>query len=256
MKQVKVNESTRVVTSNKFIHAEGLQNLKIKERKLLYIAISQCRKTDKKFFEYHLSAKDFAELMEIDASNIYAEGQKISTTLRPIMITYRKIDEHGEYINEDYNLFSCMKYGKNYGFSIKFNTDMTDLLLQLKGNFTQPLLSDFLQMNSRYSISIWHLMQEKMKSKKPYGENRIDFYLSLIELRQVTGTENKFIQISQFKEKVLDKAIREIKDSCGVIVNYSNVKSDHTVIGFDFTAYSKWCPADKMHPVYAGKRKI
>ena len=39
----------------------------------------------------------------------------------------------------------------------QLNRDMTDFLLELKGDFTQPLLEDFLKMKSHYSMAIWHL---------------------------------------------------------------------------------------------------
>lgn len=253
MKKAEIKEQMKVVTSNKFIHADGLQNLSIKERKLLYIAISQCRINDKEFYEYRISAKEFADLMDIDVSNLYEEAGKIA---RDLCLTLIKCEDKNDKNNTRiYTVFSYIDYGK-IGFAMKLNSDISELLLQLKSNFTQPLLEDFLRMKSPYSIAIWHLMQEKMKSKKPYGDNHIDFYLSLEELRQVTGTENKFIQLGQFKERVLDKAIREIKDSCSVNVMYKNVKVSRTVVGFDFTAYSIWCPVEKINPVYLGKRKI
>lgn len=47
----------------------------------------------------------------------------------------------------------------------QLNRDMTDFLLELKGDFTQPLLEDFLKMKSHYSMAIWHLMQREMMSK-------------------------------------------------------------------------------------------
>ena len=59
-------------------------------------------------------------------------------------------------------------------------------------------------------------------------------------MRQVTGTENKLKQIGQFKERVLDKAIREIKDNCGVVVTYTNLKKSRTVIGFHFVAVQEY----------------
>ena len=41
----------RIITSNTFITAKGLEELSLKARKLLYIAIAQCRMSDNKFSE-------------------------------------------------------------------------------------------------------------------------------------------------------------------------------------------------------------
>ena len=89
-------------------------------------------------------------------------------------------------------------------------------------------------------MAVWHLMQREMHSKKPGVTQALEFDLTLAELRSVTGTENKLKQIGQFKDRVLDKAIREIRDNCGVVVTYTNIKKSRTVIGFHFSAISEY----------------
>ena len=65
VRKVDIRDSVKTVTSNNFISAKGLETLSLKARKMLYIAISQCRMTDETFFVYSISAKEFAEIMEI-----------------------------------------------------------------------------------------------------------------------------------------------------------------------------------------------
>ena len=79
-------------------------------------------------------------------------------------------------------------------------------------------------------------MQRQMKSKLVGITDTIEFDLTLEELRQITGTEKTFERLSDFKRYVLDKAIREIKDNCGVIITYTNIKRSRTVVGFHFSA--------------------
>ena len=55
-----------------------------------------------------------------------------------------------------------------------------------------------------------------------------------------TQAEKKLRQIGQFKERVLDKAIREIKDNCAVVVTYTNIKSGRRIVGFHFTARQEY----------------
>lgn len=136
-----------------------------------------------------------------------------------------------------YPLFSKCEY-RNGLLTIKLNPDMTDFLLQLKGDFSKPLLNDFMKMKSNYSMAIWHLMQREMRSHKPLITEVIEFDLSLEELREVTGTQNKLKQLGQFKEKCFDKALREIFDNCGVKITYDNIKRGRTVIGFRCKAVS------------------
>ena len=85
-------------------------------------------------------------------------------------------------------------------------------------------------------MAIWHLMQREMHSKKPGTSDKIEFDLSVEEIRRVTGTEKKFVRLSDLKRYILDKALREIKNNCGVEISYQNIKSGKTVVSFHFTA--------------------
>lgn len=234
--QLDTRESVRVVTTNDFITACGLENISLKARKLLYIAISQCTRTDEEFYEYEISAKKFAELMNVSPTHVYEEADKITDELMRGFIRIATTKSKKSF--RKYSLFNKCEYSEEAVLRFKLNKDMTDFLLELKGSFTQPLLHDFLHMNSPYSMAIWHLMQREMRSKKAYGNKVIEFDLSLEELRQVTGTTDKLKQLVHFKERVLDKALREIKDNCGVKITYTNTKSNRTVTGFHFTAVS------------------
>lgn len=251
--------SIKVVSANDFITAKELSALPLNSRKLLYLAISQCKKSDKEFYEYAISAKDFAEMMGIDESNIYRDGRKITGRLMGLSLD---CDLYGQGY-EQYGLFSKCTYKKKDGIiRFKLNPDMTNFFLNLKKDFSQPLLEDFVHMNSPYSMAIWHLMQREMHSKKPSITQTIEFDLTLAELRSVTGTESKLRQIGQFKERVLDKAIREIRDNCGVVVTYTNIKDSRTIVGFHFTAIQEHhideatIPEHIKRQVEEGKRRI
>lgn len=236
-KEMDTRPSVKVVTDNRFIVANGLSNLKLKERKLLYLAISQVKKNDKELYEYRISAKDFADLMGIVPDNVYREAKEICKAIRPAGITC-DTSRDGKNETIEYSLFSFIKYGEDSDIVFRLNQDMAEFLLDLKKNFTQPLLQDFLKMNSPYSMAIWHLFQREMHSRKPScsSDDEIVFELSLEELRKVTGTEDKLNKLSHFKERILDKALREIKENCGVVVTYENITVKRAVKGFRFTA--------------------
>ena len=233
-REIDKRDSLRVVTSNSFITAKGLESLSLKARKLLYIVTAQCRMNDEKFYEYSISPKEFAELMEIDKSNVYREAKKITTELSKSFIEIIPEDKKGY---RQYPLMASSIYEEEK-MVIELNPRMTSFLLQLKKDFSKPLLNDFMKMNSPYSMAIWHLFQREMHSRKP-GTRRIEFFVSVEELRKVTGTENKLKQIGQFKERVLDKALREIKDNCATNITYTNRKKGKNVIGFDFVAINE-----------------
>ena len=101
-----------------------------------------------------------------------------------------------------------------------------------------------------------------MKSRKTGVTDVVEFELTLEELRSATGTTNKFERLSQFKVKVLDKAISEIKDNCGVLVTYANVKRGRTVTGFHFIVKSLYyidsaeIPESVRRHAEEGKKRI
>lgn len=236
-KKVDTRNSVRVVTSNNFLRAAGLEKTSLKARKLLYIAMSQSKQTDKGFFEYSISAQDFAKLMGTSVQTVYQDADTMTDEL---MKGFIKIDQRPEgkgFLK--FCLFEECSYS-NAVLTFKMSKDMTPILLGLKKDFSKPLLADFLQMNSNYSIEIWHLMQQYMHSLKPGITDKIEFDISLDELRRVTGTEDKLKKISQFKERVLDQAIKEISERCGVNITYENLKTGRAVTGFHFIAKSQF----------------
>ena len=171
--------------------------------------------------------------MGVADSNVYHEADNITNQLMSCIILCKGKDEKSF---RKYSIFSMCEYEKNGMLYFKLNSDMTSFLLHINKNFSKPLLSDFLKMNSPYSMALWHLMQREMKSKKPKSTDIITFDLSLQEIREVTGIENKFTKVSDVKRYVIDKAIREIYDNCAVKITYDNIKKGRNIIGFRFNA--------------------
>lgn len=232
-KKIDTRENLRVVTDNSVISAPELSELSLNARKLLYIAISQCRKNDKEFYEYETTPSELADMWGIDSSNVYQAADKITDELMKIF--FKRIPPAGQKGFDKQHLFEKCSY-KDYVVSFKLHKEMTDLLLGLDNNFSKPLVWDFMKMRSPYSMAIWHLMQREMKSFKPMMSAPIEFDITLDELREVTGTQNKLKQIGEFKSRVLDKALDEIRKNCWTDITYTNIKQGRTVTGFRFTA--------------------
>lgn len=241
---IDVRDVVRTVTSNSLITASGLEKLSLKARKMLYIAIAQCRKNDKEFYTYEINVKDFSHLMGVADSNVYHEADRITDELMASFIQYR--EPENKYFKK-FQLFETCEYNHKGSIIFELNKQMAGFLLNLKKDFSQPLLLDFMKMKSPYSMSIWHLIQREMNSRKPGISQEIKFFLDLDELRTVTGTQNKLKQIGQFKERVFNKALREIYENCGVAIDYDNVKHGRRIIGFQCNARSVlFVPEEKI----------
>ena len=231
-RELECGSDVRVVTSNNFIRAAGLENISLKAMKLLYLAMAQSRKTDKEFFEFTKKKKKFAELMEVHPSNVYDTADEITDELMHgfIVCSMNKREF------EKFHLFRICSYQEGKGITFRISEEMTPLLLNLQRDFSQPLLNAFMKMRSNYSIKIWHFFQLKMKQKDgPSISNPIVFTVTVDELRDVTGTKNKLHQIGQFKDRVLEQAIRDIYKCCAVRVSYTQNKEGRKVVSFNFT---------------------
>lgn len=236
VKKIDKRESLTVVTDNGLIDAQDLPKLSLNARKLFYVAVSQCKRNDKEFYEYETTPAELAEMWGISRQEVYQVAEKICKELMQIVITIRT----GKKAFKMRHLFEKCNYDDDAVLTFKLHNEMTDLLLGLKKDFSKPLVWDFMKMRSPYSMALWHLFQKEMKSFKPMMTQRIEFDISLEELRAVTGTEKKFKQVGQFKQFVLDKALKEIKRNCWVDITYTNIKRGRTITGFRFTAQSIW----------------
>ena len=140
-------DDIRVVTSNNFLRATGLEKISLRARKLLYIALAQSRFNDKKLFEYTISAKEFASLTGVQANHIYEEADKITDELMKGFVKYRPFGRR-EFVK--HQLFKTCRYVDG-DLTFELSEEMTPIVLNLRHDFSMPLLHDFLQMRSNYS---------------------------------------------------------------------------------------------------------
>ena len=250
-KHVDSREAVRVITSNEFISVKELSSLSLNARKLLYLAIAQCRMDDSIFYEYEVSPSELAEMWGVTRQQVYQVADEITDELMKIVLRFK-----GDRKFSKRHLFYACSYDENSMITFQIHKDMADLFLGLKRDFSKPLLWDFMKMRSSYSMAIWHLMQKEMKSFKPAISAPIEFDLTLEELRAVTGTERKFKQVGQFKQYVLDKALKEIKKNCWVDITYENIKDGRTVIGFRFTAVNVFGGIDRGNMSHRLKQRL
>ena len=234
-RKIDKRDSLRVVTDNRVIDAGDLPKLSLDARKLFYVAVSQCRKDDKEFYQYETTPTELAEMWGVSRQAVYQMAKKTCKELMQIVIILQNEGKKGFKMR---HLFEKCDYDDDAVLTFKLHNEMTDLLLGLKKDFSKPLVWDFMKMRSPYSMALWHYFQKEMNSFKPMISQRFEFDATLEELRKITGTENKLKSLSEFKRFVLDKALKEIKKNCWVAITYTNIKRGRTVTGFRFTAQS------------------
>lgn len=232
--EINNRKDLRVVTSNDFIFNKDVARLSLNAKKLLYIAIAQCRMQDGEFYTYEITPKELAKIMDVSVKRIY---QCIDDITDELMKTIIKKEDGIKWRKK--NLFSECSYTYEKLIEFKIDSSMKEFFLEQKRNFAQPLLYEFMNMHSSYSIAVWHLLQIAAKNK--YITNTT-IRITLEDLRKVTGTENILKQLVHFKTKVLKQAIKDIEKVCCLKIEYKNVKKGRSVYAFDFTFKSKYEP--------------
>ena len=246
-------DTVRMVTDNSIIDAQDLPKLSLDARKLFYIAVSQCKKNDKEFYTYETTPTELSEMWGVSRQAVYQMAKKTCKELMQIVITLPNDGKKGFRMR---HLFEKCDYDDSSVLTFKLHKEMSDLLLGLKKDFAKPYVWDFMKMRSPYSMAIWHLFQREMKSFKPLMTDRIEFDISLEELRRVTGCENKLKQVGQFKERVLDKALVEIKRNCWTDITYTNNKRGRFITGFRFSAVSVFGHVNVDDLTYRQQKKL
>ncbi len=232
-REVDTRDIIKVVTKNDFIVAKGLEQLSLNARKLLYLAIAQCRKDDTEFYQYSVSPSELADLWGTKRSNVYKQADRITDELMRLFISISN-DSKKCFVKK--HVFENCAYDEERVLTFELHKDMTDMMLKITGDFTQPPMVEVMKIRSKYSIEIWHLMQREMRSVLPGISSPIEFELTIEELRKVTGTEDKLGLTANFKKKVLDQAIKEIRENLLANISYMDIKRGRKVVAFRFTA--------------------
>lgn len=225
-----LNDNNYVVQSNNLI--SGKQSLSLNGAKILRTAIMQIQPEDIDLKPYVISTNELAELLHISKDNIY---RVIDSASNELMGSYAEArTEYGAKRKfKKINWVSFVEYDSDIGFAIKLNSDMKPYLLNLKERYTQYTLDNILSMKSIYGVRIFELLSEKIKTKTiPRGGVNVE--MSMQYLRECCDCEDKYERFSQFKARVLDRAIEEIERVTTYRVKYDYIKKGKAVTGIRF----------------------
>lgn len=238
-----------VVQSNNLIR--GKQSLTLNEAKLIRAAIMQIVKEDTEFKAYSLSAKEFADLLSVNPSNIYRDAEKICRGITNKPVELKAVDaETGHTKWRTIPWVSVCEYDTGKAtISIKLNDELRPYLLELKGYYTQYPYLYALGMRSIHALRILELLEEKRIVRTlPREGIIIDLYCDEIReacdlytydnRRNVIGM--KYENFGMFKKKVVDVAVAEIERDTMYTLSYEYIKKGRQVIGFHFKMNVKY----------------
>lgn len=231
-KQMKFNGEFKVAVGNEMIKAR--QSMSLQCAKILRILIAQIGPKDSELKSYQCKIKDLAEFLGVDSSNIYRSVRKICEDLLNCKV---KIGTGNP--KEPWKMFQWVSIAEYDGagtLTLKLSEPSMPYVLALKEWYTTNELDELLYFPSFYSLRLYEYLVCLMGEKRALVLDKESvIFLTLQELRDFFELQSKFAKISQFKERVLDQAVRDINDLSYLAVSYDDVKKGKSIVGFNFT---------------------
>jgi plasmid replication initiation protein len=148
-------------------------------------------------------------LLQLEDKKYFIETEDFE--LRTRLILQSKFKKRSEYIE------------------IVINTDLFDVLLDLKKGYTLYQTKVALSFTSIYAMKLYELIAKWRNAPK--------FYIDIDELRRMTDTHGKYMQVADFKKNVLDVARAQLNasDVTDLRFKYTEKKFGKRITGFDIT---------------------
>ena len=113
----------------------------------------------------------------------------------------------------------------NY-IELRFSRDIAPYLNDLTKNFTQFSLREAVSLSSAHAGRIFELLMQYQS----IGSRTI----SLIDLREMLGLENKYPAFSDFRKRCLDTSIKEINNKTNLQIRYELIRTGRSISDIKF----------------------
>lgn len=226
---VNYNKEFYTVMSNDII--KGKQEMSLQEARIIRLLVTQVVKEDKDLKTYTMKIKDLSNFLGISSSNLYKDILKFCENLLE-----KKVRIGTGNPKEPWRIFQWVQlaqYDGNGSITLMLSNQIKPFVIELDKYFTQYKLSNILTMNSYYAIRLYELL----KMNDGLNQYITDFKFSIKELREYFCCENKFERISQFKEKVIETATKEINDKTDLKVYPTYQKTGRSITHITFEVH-------------------
>jgi plasmid replication initiation protein len=233
-----------VSMANELIKAA--HNLTLMEKRVLMLAISKIDSKAKPHVNslVRLTINEFVAEFGIDKDSAYRDIKNAVKGVRRRYARFFSVDTDGKPIEHDIDWTTRANYKDSEGWiEISINGDLNPYLYELKTHFTSYKLSRASALRSMYS---WRLFELLMQFKGTGLVNiAIDEFSRVMEL-SVTYTKD----FGAMRRKVIEPAIKEIKEKDGLAVNWEAIKAGRKVKALKFTFQAEKADAQPKPSTY------
>lgn len=201
-----VKQQNMVVAQHNDLITKAKYDLTTNEIKVMDFIISKIRPDDDDFKLVHSSLYELTEVLGLKRSGrTYNQLTQTLRNLRQKEVVIYNDETETATVTGWLTQFDVTKSGQ---IEAEISAKLAPYLLELKstGNYTQHVLKDTIQLDSKYSIRLYKVMREVDKSK---GKQTPIFKGTPSDLKERLNAPKSY-NWSQLRQNVIDKAINEI----------------------------------------------
>lgn len=190
------------------------ESLTLLEQKVLLYIISQIKPTDTELKEQWFDIKTFCEICGFNTSGANYDLLKDTITKLKSRVMWLYTEEKETTVSW---IDKATIYKHSGRIKIKLDDDLKPYLLMLQRNYTKIPLFNIIRMKSKYGIALYELLQS-------YSYMEKDIYFEIDVIKKYLDCEN-YENLTNFKTKVLNPALRDINTYSNIYCEYELVKS-------------------------------
>jgi plasmid replication initiation protein len=215
--------------------ARGAQGLSLSQKRIIALAMAHTDSVTARDlmagiaggWRVRLLASDYAETYEVDAHTAYEQLKESSRSLLRCLWTTVRQGPRGPIITQGQWL-SLADYDKGSGYvDVTFHPKVAPHLLALRKQFVTYKLK---QASALRSIYAWRLFEclQSWRDKGRWMPDIDEFY------RAMDAPESCRKDFFNLKKRVIEPAVRELRDKDGLDVDWEPVKIGRKVTGLEF----------------------
>lgn len=227
MSDFKINN--KVVQANELIQ-QANWNMNTLPLKIFKTVVS-CIDTDHPKKEVCIAKKELAEFLGVGKNYVYLKNQM--KTLQRQIVDIKKGDDV-----ISVSVLPKVTWKANDDMIIcHFDEDIMPYLVELKGMFLQYDVGSLIGFESKYGVILYEylLSRERQENATKLTNTKHEYYITIADLRRLTGTTDKYPRMESFQRKVLVAAENDINNSnVEFLMRWETVKNGRKIDGIRF----------------------
>jgi len=185
---------------------------------------------------YQFKVKDFQELTKLKRKDLYwAVKEALKELLeKPIYIPKGQTPDDNSFLMLNWVASAEYKDGEGI-IEFEISNKLRPYLLEAQTKFLKYRLENILPLKSGYSIRMYEILKDWFEMYKRYG-NKAEKIIKIDELREMLEIPKsyKYGNSSGVKQRILEKAKKELAEHTDIIFNYEEIKTGRKVTHLKF----------------------